>query len=206
MKALGFSHESVNCAPALNERLKGTYSYKKPPDTPYYWQMFDSDLFAQHNPSSVKYNVKCTIAPDYPASEIGFDLTTEYYRWEKGTFKKAEDVPSGFNYALNADQSSEPAAQSQGTGSAPTLQRPLTLYFPRDSKGDYGFYYFRLTASPRDLREDIKGLSTRDDRLPGEAGKTYRFLELISAITDVHFKTRLVSKASPSIFVTIDNR
>jgi hypothetical protein len=207
MRSLAFSNDAVSCAPALNERLKGTYSYKRPPEVPYYWHMFDSALFAQHNPAPVGYNVKCTLSPDYPATGLKFDVNADYYRWQNNNFQKAPSPPDGFRVELDPDKVKEFTTAS-GTASKASGESPpdFIVYFPKDAGGDYGFYHLRLTASPKDdLRPDIAELSTRDDRQPQDAAKTFRFSELISALTQIHFQSCLADKAGASIFVTIDN-
>jgi hypothetical protein len=209
MKAIRFSDEAVTCVPVINERLKGTYSYRKPPVEPYHWQMFDAEIFALHNPASIGYSIKCSVGADYPVSEFNFTIATEYYRWQKGKFQKAESTPSGFKSDPPANLKAL-TVESQGQSSSPPspltpIQSDFVVYLPKDSGGDYGFYSFKLTAATKELREDLRKLSTRDDREPGEAGKTYRFMELVSAIADVHFKGNLASKTSAEIFVTLAN-
>jgi hypothetical protein len=211
MRAIRFSDEAVTCVPVINERLKGTYSYRKPPVTPYYWQMFDSEILALHNPASIGYGIKCSVAADYPVSEFNFSVATEYYRWQKGKFEKADAAPAGFRHDAPAiakvltPESKEPNDQTNPNSSAASIQSDFAVYFPKDSAGDYGFYYLKLAAATKELREDLKSFSTRDDRDPGEAGKTYRFMELVSAIADVHFKDNLATKTSAAIFVTLAN-
>lgn len=203
-----FSEDAVACVPDLNERVKGTYSYSKPPDTPFYWHMFDASLFSRSNPAPVGYRIRCAIAPEYPASELKFDLAAEYYRWDANGFKRIDNTPPGFRYELDTDKS---VAAGAGNGNAqapstPDGARPdFTVYFPKDAGGDYGFYHLKLSTSPAAVRQEIFDLSTRDDRLPQNAGKTFRLLEFVSALTEAHFKSRLAAKASPSIFVTVTN-
>jgi hypothetical protein len=208
MQTFLFSDEAVSCIPKINQKLKNTYSYKMPPEVPYYWHMFDDGLFAQHNPAPVGYNITCTIAPDYPVSQLKYDLATEYYRWNGKIFNKVvSGAPPGFRYDL-APNEKEVKANNEGKDARakPTTPPPdFVVYFPKDTSGDYGFYYLTLFASPKSLHSKIEEASTRDDRLPGSGDKTFRFLELIDSLTNVHFKTRLASKASTAIFVTIDN-
>jgi hypothetical protein len=208
MRTLLFSDEAVSCSPKLNEHLKGTYSFKMPPETAFHWQMFDSGLFSQGNPAPVGYNIKCTISPDYPASELKFDLIAEYYRWDGRQFKKVESgPPQGFKYDLNTNEEKQDANnQQQGPKRASNAPPPdVIVYFPKDSGGDYGFYYLKLIASPKSLHPEIQEASTRDDRLSQNSEKTFRFFELIDSLTNVHFKTRLASKTSVAAFITIDN-
>jgi hypothetical protein len=201
IKTIFFSNEAITCESALNERLKNTYSYKKPPETPYRWQMFDPEIFSQHNPAAIGIEIKCALDPAYPVSELNFTLITEYYRWQKGKFQKVDSTPTGFR----SDPLLNNGTNNQSASATSNMQSNLVVYLPRDNGGDYGFYYFKLTAVPKELHEDLKEFSTRDDREPKDAGKTFRFRELVSAIAEVHFKTNMASRTSPSVFMTIDN-
>jgi len=205
IKPIIFSSEAITCVPGLNERMKSSYSYKKPPETTYHWQMFDSEIFSQHNPAAVGLNIRCTLDPAYPVSELNFTLITEYYRWQKGKFQIVDASPSGFRYELSPKPVPENHGSNQVTPATSSTQAELIVYLPKDSGADFGFYYFKLAAVPRELHEDLREFSTRDDREPNEAGKTFRFRELISAIAEVHFKASLASRASPTIFITVDN-
>lgn len=206
IKLIFFSNEAITCVPALNERLKSTYSYKKPPETPYHWQMFDAEIFSQRNPASVGISIKCALDPSYPVSELNFTLITEYYRWQNGRFQEVEGTPSGFRYDpdLSPKQVPNTSANNQSTATH-LMQTDLVVYLPKDSGGGFGFYYFKLAAAPKELQEDLKEFSTRDDREPKDAGKTFRFRELVSAIAEVHFKTNMASRTSPTVFMTVDN-
>ena len=204
IKTIFFSNEAITCELALNERVRNTYSYKKPPQTPYHWQMFDSEIFSQHNPASVGVEIKCALDRAYPVSELNFTLSAEYYRWQKGKFQKVDAIPAGFKYEFNPKQLPNNGTSNQST-SAPPLIQSLVVYLPKDNGGDFGFYCFKLAAVPKELHEDLKELSTRDDREPKDAGKTFRFRELISAIAEVHFKTNMASRTSPAVFMTVEN-
>lgn len=203
MQSYVFADSAMSCAPALNERLKGTYSYARPPKVPYHWHMFDSELFEGQNPAPVGYNVKCSVAPDYPVSDLRFDLAAEYYRWAGKGFEKA-DVPQGYRFDLRS-HGEDAVAPGGPVKRADGPPPDFVVYFPRDQGGDYGFYHLRLGVSPKALRPEITELSTRDDREAGDAGKTYRFFELMSSLTEAHFKSRLAGRTASSIFVTIQN-
>ncbi|MEA2175513.1 MAG: hypothetical protein QOD00_3105 [Blastocatellia bacterium] len=189
MTTLLFADDAVTCTPKLDQHLKGLYSFSSPPQAPYYWQMFDEKLFAQQNPAQVQYSVNCTIAPEYPVSELNFEASSEYYRWDKGQFKKAEKAPAGFDAV--------PASASSSS--------TLAVKFPKDTGSDYGFYYLRLIPSAKSLRQEIEDVSTPSDQTPSEADRTFRFRELIRPLATTHFKTHLAPQASPAIFVTVKN-
>ena len=205
LKSIYFSNEAIKCSPALNERLRSTYSYRKPPQTPYHWQMFDPEIFSQHNPASIGLTIKCTLDRAYPVSELNFTLTTEYYRWQQGRFQKLETTPPGFKYDLTPKNLPATGANNPDTPAYTSTESDLIVQLPKDSGSDFGFYHFKLTAVPKELHEDLKDFSTRDDRDPKDAGRTFRFRELISAIAEIHFKTNMESVTSPSVFMTVDN-
>lgn len=199
-----FTDSAVSCLPGLNERMKGVYSYARPPKTPYYWHMFDDELFEEHNPVAVGYNFKCTVAPDYPVAEFNVALTADYFRWKDSGFQPAEGVPSGFKLDLQPNKGDAVVVEGKGSRS-PAAPPDFIVHFPRDQSSDYGFYHLKLSALPKELRPEFASLSTRDDRQVADANKTYRFFELMSSLSEVHFKSRLARSASSAIFVTIQN-
>ena len=208
IQSILFSDESVSCSVDLDEHIKGIYSFAKPPSVPYYWQMFDVGLFAQKTPAEVGYHLRYILSPEYPATEFKADVTPEFYRWDKGDFKKVEGAPSGFSIDVNPKKTNtgekapeEAAKQNKEASPLPDF----VVYYPKDSSSDYGFYRLRVNSSPKSLRQDIQDLSTRDDGVRENANKTFRIFELITALTDVHFKTRLAQRTSPEIFATVAN-
>jgi len=230
MRSILFSDSSVSCIPVLNERMKGMYSIQKPPDASYYWQMFDLGLFAQGNTVPVQYNIKCLLSQEYPASDFKLDVITEYYRWESGQFKKTESgPPTGFLIKADSDKEKPDEGDKDSAASTSPVPQPpdhknsesekdvrkkagsspginLVVTFSKDPSSNYGFYHIRLAASPKSLRQGIQDLSTRDDSVRENANKTFRFYELINALTDIHFKKRLMDKVYPPLFLTVTNR
>ncbi len=188
-----FSNQVASINITVPSGAKGLYSSKSPPEVPFYWRMYDPDLFSR-NPASINYNIKYSISPNYPAAQFKIDLTPDYYRWEQNKFRRIESgPPAGFGYAADTNQASDASSSN------------FVITFPRDSISDYGFYDLKVSASVRSIRPEILDLSTRDDSLRENAKKTYRFFELITAVTEVHFKSQLAAKLSPAIFVTIAN-
>jgi hypothetical protein len=188
MQAVLFSDDAITCAPKLDAKQRGLYSSSAPPRSPYYWQMFSAELFARQNPARVRYDITCNVSPDYPVSDVALTPIPEYYRWERGAYKKADRVPAGFEAAPSA-------------GAAPGV----TVSLPKDTSSDYGFYHLGIVPSQKSLRPDIEGLSTRDDRPEAAGGRTFRFLEFVAALADTHFKTRLAPRAATAVFVTVEN-
>lgn len=209
-----FSDKGVETTLTLPNNAKASYARKTPPDTDYYWQMFNSDLFAQTNPVPLKFTAKVKPPADYPAAELSFEALPEYYRWEQQQFKKVEaGPPRGFSYTFGAAQPTANAESNKATreagkdkGQATDEQHNLTVFFPKDTSSNYGFYFLKLVPVVKGLRPEIQQLSTRDDSNRADANKTFRFFELITALTDIHFKDHLAHRISPAIFITIDNR
>jgi hypothetical protein len=192
----------------FDEATKGTYSFVKPRDEPYHWHMLSADIFAEHNPAAVGYHVSYLTTPDYPASNYRVDLSADYYRWNRDTesFEKVnEGPPGGFNFKL---EDGRPPAGGEGTAGAAEAgdsRAPnLTVFYPRDG-GDYGFYHLHVLLSPKDYRPEIRALSTYDDDDPTQAHKTFRFYDLITSLTQLHFSKRVAPKVSPPLFATIAN-
>lgn len=193
-----FSDASVSSTLMLPEDVKGAYSSElpQPPSVLYYWQMFDSDLFNQKPTATVNYVLGYSTSPYYPAAEFKPSITTEYYRWDGIQFKKEDEIPSGFQQTVDAYK-----ANNNALGSV-----AFTLQIPRGEGAGYSLYRLKVSTSISSLRQDIMDLSTRDDSVRENANKTFRFFELITALTDIHFKARLAKKTSPSLFVTTENR
>lgn len=211
-RAILFSDRSVEMKVDFLEQTKGTYSFLRPPGEAYRWHMLDSEVFGDGGRAAVDYVVKYRIAPDYPVSEFRCDLNVTYYRWDRQRFVESkEGPPAGFDHKFDegeiqemgaADAAARPAAER---ARAARPRPSLKIIYPKDSTGDYGFYYIKPVLSPRSLRPDIRDLSTRDDTDPANAGSTFRFYELLNAITEVHFNKRLAAATSPPLFVTIAN-
>lgn len=196
IRSILFSNKVVSIALTSPSAAKGLYSSKSPPETPFYWRMYDPELFTR-NPASLNYTITYSIAPNYPATQFKIELIPDYYRWEQNHFKRIETgPPAGFN--------SEPQPDS-GSNSGTSASSGFVITLPKDLSSDYGFYDFKINTSVRALRPEIIKQSTRDDSVRENAEKTYRFFEFISAVTEVHFTSQLSLKLSPAIFVTIAN-
>lgn len=206
----------------LPEKVKASYAKASPPGANYYWQMFGDDLFGRENRVPVGFNVKVAPPPGHPATEFKLDVVADYYRWNRREFTKVEEgPPRGFDYDFGGGSKqpngdATPTGQSDGRadasgggkqgGAAADSSATLTVYLPKDTGSDYGFYHLKLVPTVKELRPEISSMSTRDDRAVKDANKTFRFFEFIDALTNVHFKNRLAPRVSPAIFVTVDNR
>lgn len=224
MQAITFSGDALTCTINFAEDQDWVYSSAQPPDVRYYWQMFSSGLVERDGSGVVGYNVNTQCSPEYPVEEFKLQVSTAYYRWEQGQFTKVEaSLPGEFEVKTKSVMDkTEPASQqtertisdrpdSAGSlllaeGGSADSEPNLVVRFPKDSSSDYSLYHLSLNLSVRSLRESILGLSTRDDSIPENAGKTFRFFELITALTDAHLKSQLTAKTSQSLFVTVVNQ
>lgn len=195
VNSIVFSSDAVSTAITLPAKTPTLYTSSNPPTTPFHWQMFDDSLFGKRASASLGYQLNYLVSPDYPIAEFNTNLVAEYYRWQQVQFKKLDGgAPDGFSSKVEAIKKDGPNA---------TLSVTVTL--PRDPSSDFGFYDFKFVTSVKELRSDILDLSTRDDSTRENANKTYRFYELISALTEVHFKSALASRTAPALFITVAN-
>jgi hypothetical protein len=206
MRAIRFTPDAIDCQSSLNERLDGTYSYRKPPAVLYHWHMLDSDVFQGNNTVPMRYSVKCAIAPEYPVASLNVAITPAYYRWQNGKFEKSESVLTGYKSELATKSSAGTGSQTGTSGESPTMETGFVVHLPKDSTVPFSFYHLTLTPSVKEMKTNLGVTSTLDDRDLKDAGRTYRFNELLSAIADIHFKTTLASRTSTEIFVTLENR
>jgi hypothetical protein len=202
MRAIIFSPDAINTEINWTSRPKETYQSARPPSKSYYWQMFNEDLFAQRGQPALAYTLKPVLLPEYPVAALKVDTAADYYRWERTGFKKVEDgAPAGFNFNAEPEQQ---AAEGASQPDNPAEVR-LSAKLQPDRSSDFGFYHLKMNLGVKDLRPDILALSTRDDRAPKDANRTYRFYEFMHALTNMHFKTQLAAKTSRSLFVTVKN-
>jgi hypothetical protein len=195
LNSIVFSSDAVNSSITIPPNTSALYTSTNPPTTAFYWQMFDSGLFGKKGSASLGYQLNYSVSPEYPIAEFNTNIVAEYYRWQQGQFKKLDSgTLEGFNSKVEAIKKEGPTA---------ILSVAVTL--PKDLSSDYSFYDFKFDTSIKELRSDIRELSTRDDSANESANKTYRFYELISALTDVHFKSSLAARTSPALFVTVAN-
>lgn len=202
LRTVLFSDSAVICTLTAPLRVKGLYSHSKPPEASYYWNMFDSRLFEQKDPTWLDYGIKYQPASDYAAAEFKPNIgPPQYYRWIGGQFEKTVE-PAAFRCETKTPDGNQKAETSQSSTPPDFV---IHIFLPRDSTCDFSFYHLNVSTSFKSLRQDIRDLSTRDDSIRENANKTFRFFELVNALTDVHFKTRLAPKISPALFVTVAN-
>ena len=161
--------------------------------------MYDSSVFGGKAAVDIDYRLVWTVAPEYAVSDFKTDTSATFYRWQNRTFVELQTQPAGFSinpYNAPADSKSEKPKQPPPD---------FVIHYAKDTTTTYSFCDIAVRAAPRSIRQDIQELSTRDDGVKENANRTYRFFEFITAVTDVHFKARLATKASPHMFVTLAN-
>lgn len=203
MGVILFSPDALNCQVHMPEGVPGMYSYEQPPDRSFYWEMFNQSIFGRANQATLKYKFGCTMPSDFPVASLNINVVPQYYRYSSGGFHEVRGgPPDGYNYGsrkLNdLSGSRSKTAESRFTD-------VISIEIPRDPSTGYSLYAFKVHTSVNSLREDIRNLSTRDDSLPQNAGKTYRFYGFVSAVADVYFRDQLARNNSPWLFLTISN-
>jgi hypothetical protein len=198
--------------------VKGFFGSSSPPKTPYYWQMFDSALFKQGNPAVIPLQIQYTVSPGYPVKELNpAVILSEYYLWkvsrstsqkgqqgeasQKEGFELESERPPGLR--IDNGASEEPNGKTnKSSRNESILDFKINLHLPQDARSSYSHYCFRLGAQDLNLQSAIGDLSTLDDSNKNHTSKTYRFDELMRALTQDHLKARL----DKLLFLAVANR
>jgi hypothetical protein len=158
------------------------------------WGMFEARAFTDAGVFPLEYTIDLDIPSNYPAAEMRIETAADYYTWRDGRFVKSETgPPEGFR--AETEKFDPATSGAEGTR--------LRISIPFDRSVDYGFYHLRITPMFKSVRGSIADLSTRDDGNPQDANRTFRFYELITALTDVHFAAHIAPRTSSSAFVTV---
>lgn len=224
MKAVTFPKLSVQC----DLKVETTTSLEKseaPPASPFYLYMYTPDLFNQDKPAELSYNLTCKTAKDYPISKFAVAVKHDYYSWNEDKFQKSEKSPVfDYLYQPKADQSdkrADPVAKTSpesnsasnlnsqantGISNSPPNNGNLTMIFAKDLTSPYSLYHLQFDLSGNsNLSPFIRNLSSRDDGVPENAGKTFRFYELIAALTTIHLRNKDAIKLPEPLFVVLSN-
>ncbi len=104
----------------------------------------------------------------------------------------------------------EPASELTGDSSA--IDVPDIAVEPTDVKISLniggidlksGLYRIRLVPRIRELRPEVYRLSTVDDSEPSQTHRTYRFAELIGALTAAHLERVAAEGSAPELYLTV---
>jgi hypothetical protein len=218
MQSLVFPRQAIFCQ--LNPEMKPGLLYKDVwPRTPFYLQMYDETIFGDNNLAELAYEFPCLPAQGYPVTEFGLEVALDAYAWQQGSFKKEESPPPfDYKYPAEAEIGKPTATASPSLGTSPGVtitsspigdaSKPskLKLVFHKNNEASYSLYHLIFSLSSKALQPDIRARSTEDDSQPGDADKTYRFYEFISALTTIHLQDKAAVKLPPPVFVTLKNK
>lgn len=194
------SDDAVSCRVELPSDIRGDYAHELPPSKPYYWQMLTAGDIRTDAEDMLLYKYAFDVKDTYPVKALGLRLNTTQYRWDGAQKVFAQEplpVPSGFKVAEVSVGDG-----AQGARAQTFIISPGSLVQPR-AQDDYQFYSVETAAYVKEASDEISGLSTRDDSTPANAGKTYRFQELVLALLDVHLKDRILPRVSPRLYLTV---
>ncbi len=212
---LTFPREAVSCA-VSPEDIEGLEKKDAPPRRPFYLQKYGAGIFGKNDQAKLAYEFRCTPAADYPMTGFKLEVALDAYSWQQDAFKKNQKAPQ-FDYEYTepgttlALPTASPGAEAPGAASpTPTLaarrRSNLKLILSKDNTSNHSLYHVIFNLSGKTLNPIVRALSTQDDSLAGEAGKTYRFYEFISSLTTVHMQGREAVRLPPRVFVTIANK
>jgi hypothetical protein len=213
--SLAFPREAVTCT-VTPEDKNGLEKKDGPPRHPFHLHMYNASVYGGGEQTQMSFDLRCTPAPDYPVAAFKPEPSLEAYTWQQDAFRKNERPPQ-FTYQFAerpaAGATVTPSPEAVGgiaplpTPTAAARKQPnLTLTLERDVTASYSLYHLTFGLSGRALRPDIRELSTQDDAVIGEAGKTYRFYEFISSLTAMHLQNGKAKAALPPVFIAVANR
>jgi hypothetical protein len=216
IESLAFSRRAVLCR--MNPQMQPGLIYKDIwPNNPFYLQMYDESIFGGRESAELYYEVQCVPDGNYPVVEFNLEMALDAYAWQQNSFKKSEQPPQ-FEYKYPAEaaaaqvpQATSPApapgtAASSSPASEPSRSPLLKLTFRKDNSTDYSLYHLIFNLSSKSLQPIIRAISTEDDSQSGDADKTYRFYEFISALTTVHLQNKEAIQLPPPVFVALANK
>jgi hypothetical protein len=197
LRTILFSDDAITCRPELPVDHRASYASESPPDKPYYWQMIRLADLKGSGDEPLLYRFRYEVKETYPVRSLGLRVTPALYRWDGEQFQQA-------GAATNAKfEVAEEPAEAQPGGHGVVLTYGLKPAFAGEGQSDYSFYAVEQAAYIKEISEELAATSTRDDGTPANAGKTYRFQELVSTLLDVHFKERLAARTSPRLYLTV---
>ena len=195
VRTILFSDDAISCRPELPAGHEASYASESPPDKPYFWQMITLRNLKEGAEEPLLFRFHYDVKETYPVRSLGLRVTPSLYRWDGEQFQQAGAPPNTRFEVV------EPPDGRAGMGNM-TLTYSLKPAFSGEGQTDYSFYVIDQAAYIKEVSEELAAASTRDDSTPANAGKTYRFQELITTLMDVHFKERLAPRASPRLYLT----
>lgn len=208
---LAFPREAISCTVSPEDK-EGLEQKESPPRSPFYLQMYDDSVFGKNERAELAFDVRCAPVADYPMTGFKLEVALDSYSWRQDSFMKDERAPQ-FDYEYAEPDAAVVTHTPSPQGAAPpaptpaSLRRPnLKLSLSNNHASSHSLYHVIFKLSPKTLNPFVRELSTQDDSVTGEAGKTYRFYELISSLTTVHLQGREAVKLPPRVFVTVANK
>lgn len=222
VKPLVFPKEVVNC----NVEAKSLSNISQtflPPKEKYFLYMYTPDVFGSADSVNLYYDTRCEPVKDYPISDFSVNITPSYYSWQNEGFventaslksassmiAEGDPIPNDNANAIqtaNSSSSDEPGAQTGTDAKKASSKGTLMVTLQRDASSPYSFYHLNFELSGKSLSPDVRSLSTPDDSDPRNAGKTFRFFELMSALTNIHLRNSEAVKLPKPLFVVLANR
>lgn len=210
---LTFPREAVSCAVAP-ETTAELENKDIPPASPFFLHMHGAGIFGGNDKAELRFDLRCVPSPDYPAAAFKPEPALDSYTWRQDSFRKNDAPPLfDYEYAEQAAAAATPDATPGAAGAATPTPTPaarrrpnLKLTLNRDGGASYSLYHLKFDLSGRVLKPTIRDLSTQDDGLIGDAGKTYRFYEFISSLTTMHLSGGRAIAETPPVFIAIANK
>lgn len=217
MEALVFPNEAVSC-PLEPIAAAGLLFKDVPPQTGFYLHMYNQNIFGEKRLAELTYDFRCIPAKDYPVAEFDLEVTLDSYSWSQESFKKAKhsqqiaftyEAETAIGETLNAASPALQVTPAAATTTSPIALVPqprLKLAFLKDTGTPYSLYHVIFSLSSKEVKPNIRSLTTEDDSQPQDAEKTYRFFEFVSALTTVHLQNQAAVRLPPPVFVILKNQ
>jgi hypothetical protein len=214
IRAIVFSDRSITGNIEMPLEINASYMNEQPANKPYYWHMLIMKDLNPETGEEFNYKFNYKIQPDYPIKLLGLRLNVKLHRWEheKDQFQsEGIQLPISIEFGPVAEAAAAqiqsmnlPSQSEKVIRSQQFLIRPTWL-IGVDSQSSYSFFCIDPFPYVKELDGIIEELTTSDDRILANAGKTYRFRELIYAILDAHLKERLAPLLSQKLYITGEN-
>ncbi|MEK6304237.1 MAG: hypothetical protein AABO41_26410 [Acidobacteriota bacterium] len=201
IQAIVFSPDSIRCSVRFPEQFDGFYDSKGSPTTAFYWQMLiRKSLDAPAEELSYRFDYE--IAPDYPVKRLRLQLEVNLFRWEAKNFQS-----EGLRVDTSRDSTliTELTEERDGAVVNGFSIKPKP-FLTKDFGSRNEFYSIGQLLKVVEIDDGIIEDSTRDDADAANAGKTYRFQELITTLVEVHTKEVVGPRICPRFYLTVANR
>lgn len=203
IQAIVFSPDSIRCSVRVPEQFDGFYDSKGSPTTTFYWQMLirkSLDAPAE----DLSYRFEYEIAPDCPVKKVRLQLEVTLFKWEDAA-KNFQSEGARVDTSRDSGVITESVEEHDGAVVNAFSIKPKP-FLAKDFGSRNEFYAMSQLLKVVEIDEGIIKDSTRDDSDKSNAGKTYRFQELITTLVEVHTKDVVGPRICPRFFLTVANR